>query len=124
MEGFSVKIVDSSKEFSAKERVQIKDVSNAMKIADMIREGTLIISIGYYALLEVHNERSDNVDYRQLVLGDKEGNRYVTGSGSFIEAFLDIYSEMEECSEEWALECLCKPSKNRAGQSFLTCTVV
>ena len=74
MEGFTVKIRESSKELSAKERVAIKDTSNAVSIDEATTEnGKLVIDYAYHVILDIHNERSDNKDYAKTIVVDKTG---------------------------------------------------
>ena len=127
MEGFTVKIRESSKELSAKERVAIKDTSNAVSIDEATTEnGTLVIDYAYHVILDIHNERSDNKDYVKTIVVDKTGTKYVTGSESFRTALIDIVDEMVEAGEQdnITIECYRKDSKNYKGKQFITCSIV
>ena len=128
MEGYSVKIRESSKKLTVKEMLAAKDFSNAVSI-DTALEGndSLIINPDYYAILDVHNERSKNEkDYVKYIVIDKSGTKYTTGSNSFFTSFEDIFKTMQENApdEDYAIECLRKPSKNYAGKTFITCSIV
>lgn len=122
--GFSVEIVECSKELTAKERIAVKDTSDAIKLDAATQEGAVVIDPDYYAVLRVHNEKSDDKEYTQYIIADKNGQRYCTGSESFINAFLDIYDEMAGESEPWAVKVYRLPSKNRQGKDFITCSIV
>lgn len=127
MEGYSVKIRETSKELSAKERVAIKDTSNAISIDEVTNEnGKMIIEYSYHVILDIHNEKSDNKDYVKTVIVDKEGNKFVTGSESFRTALVEIVEEMVEAGEgdNITIECYRKESKNYKGKSFITCSIV
>lgn len=125
MEGYSVTIKEASIELSAKERIKLKDTSNAEKLDALTENGVKVtIQPAYYANLAIHNEKSDDKDYTQFVLVDSEGHKYVTGSQSFISSFMDIATEMKDESEAWAIECYKLPSKNYKGKEFLTCSIV
>ena len=125
MEGYKVSIIESSKELSAKERIKFKDTGDATKLDEAIEpDSTLIITPDAYIILGVHNEKSDNKDYKVYLIVDKSGNKYVTGSESFFTSFLDIWSEMAEVDEEYSIECYKLESKNYQGKYFLTCTIV
>ena len=63
MTGYSVKIVDASKELTKKERVMLKDTGDALKLDEIIQGEPIIINPDYWVKLTVHNEKSDNVDY-------------------------------------------------------------
>lgn len=127
MEGFVAKIRESSKELSAKERVAIKDTSNAISIDEVTAaEGKMIINYAYHVIIDIHNERSDNKDYVKCVVVDKDGNKYVTGSESFRNALVEIVEEMVDAGEgdNITIECYRKESKNYKGKSFITCSII
>lgn len=123
MTGYSVKVAESSMELSAKQRVAFKDTSNAIKLDEACTGATVTIDVAGYVVLDIHNEKSDNVDYKNYLIIDKSGEKYVTGSESFFTSFLDIYNEMIDCEEPWTLECYKLPSKNYKGKDFLTCSI-
>lgn len=124
MEGYSVKILESSRELSGKERVMVKDTSNAIKLDEVANEGSFVIEPKDYVILGVHNDKSDNPDYTLYVILASDGNKYVTGSPSFWNAFTDIWTEMEDESEDYSLEIYKLDSKNYKGKKFLTCSIV
>lgn len=127
MEGFNSKIIEASKELNAKERVMYKDTSDTISLDDLTNgeEGSAIIGVTDYVLLEVHNERAQgDKDYQTIVLIDSDGERYRTGSNSFIRQFLEIWEEMKDYEEAWGIKVFRKPSRNYNGKEFLTCTVV
>lgn len=121
---YSVQIRETSKELSAKERIAIKDTSDAIKLDTVCDDGDVIFVPVAYAILAVHNEKSDNVDYENYVITDSENNKYVTGSTSFFSSFKSIWDEMENEDEEWQLKCYKLDSKNYNGKKFLTCSIV
>jgi hypothetical protein len=127
MEGFKAVIRESSKELTAKERVAIKDTSNAISIDEVTAaEGKLIIDYSFHVIIDIHNERSDNKDYVKCVVVDKSGTKYVTGSESFRNALVEIVNEMTEAGEgdNIQIECYRKESKNYKGKSFITCSLI
>lgn len=127
MEGFVAKIRESSKELTAKERVAIKDTSNAISIDEVTAaEGKLIIDYAFHVIIDIHNEHSDNKDYVKCVVVDKAGTKYVTGSESFRNALVEIVNEMTEAGEgdNIQIECYRKESKNYKGKSFITCSLI
>ena len=123
MTGFSVSIKESSKELSAKQRIALKDTTNAIKLDEATQVESVIINVDMYAVLAVHNEKSDNKDYDNYVVVDKNGTKYVTGSASFWSSFMDIYEEMCDEDEEWAIRAYRVPSKNYKGKDFITCSI-
>lgn len=126
MEGYSVKIRESSKELTPKERVLLKDTSNAISIDEATTEnGKLIINYAYHVILDVHNEHSDNKDYTKVLVIDKDGNKFVTGSNSFLTSLVDIVDEMHDAGEDdIQIECYRKDSKNYKGKQFISCSLI
>lgn len=124
MTGYDVTIKEVSKEISAKERIQLKDTTDCVKLDKATQVESVIIDVDYYAELEVHNEKSDDKDYANYIVVDKDGTRYCTGSTSFWSAFKNIVKEMEGTDEEWSLKVYRMPSKNREGKDFITCSII
>ena len=58
------------------------------------------------------------------VIIDKNGDKYVTGSLSFWNSFMDIYTEMLGEDEEWSIKAYKLDSKNYKGKKFLTCSII
>ena len=121
---YSVSIAESSKELTPKERVQVKDLSDTLKIESLIKTEPLIIEVDYFVVLDIHNEKADDTDYTNIVVAAKDGNRYRTGSHTFLDAFKNICDEMLGIDEEWKLKIYELPSKNREGKTFITCSVI
>lgn len=124
MVGYEVTIKETSKTLTAKERIQLKDTTDAIKLDKATQEADVIIDVDYYAELEIHNEKSDDKDYANYVIVAKNGNRYVTGSPSLWSSFINIFKEMENETEAWSIKVYRMPSKNREGKDFLTCSVI
>ena len=123
MNGYSVSIKETSKELSAKQRIALKDTTNAIKLDEATQVEPVIINVDMYAILAVHNEKSENPDYDNYIVVDKNGTKYVTGSASFWSSFMDIYEEMCDEDEEWAIRAYRVPSKNYKGKDFITCSI-
>lgn len=123
MNGFSVSIKEASIDLTPIMRVKLKDTANAVKLDDATNAGPVVITPVNYAVLAVHNENSENKDYELYVLIDPEGNKYVTGSPSFWDAFMDIWSELKDEAGEWSISIYKRDSKNYKGKYFLTCSV-
>lgn len=124
MNGYSVAIAETNKELSAKERIRLKDTSDAVKLDEATKEEALIITPVAYAVLDIHNEKSDNKDYKNYVIEDANGTKYVTGSESFWTSFISIYNEMCDETEPWQIKAYRLPSKNYKGKEFLTCSII
>ena len=115
-----------SKTLTAKERIKIKDTSNACKLDEATQDSSLVIKPDYYAILSIHNEKAEQSDYDVYVVVDKNGTKFVTGSESFYKAFSDIMEEMAdaETDEEFDIEIYRLESKNYKGKSFITCSII
>lgn len=122
---YEVKIKSTSKELTARERVMLKDTRNAIKLDEAVGETPLVISPDYYAVLDIHNEKSkEDKDFENYIVVDTDGNKYVTGSQSFYEAFTEIVEEMDGTGEEYQIEIYKLDSKNYKGKQFITCSIV
>lgn len=122
---YEVKINTVSKELTARERVMLKDTRNAVKLDEAVKDTPLVISPAYYAVLDVHNEKSkEDKDFQNFVVVDTAGNKYVTGSTSFFEAFTEIVEEMSGTGEDYEIEIYKLDSKNYKGKQFITCSIV
>lgn len=122
---YEVKINSVSKELTARERVMLKDTRNAIKLDEAIKDTPLVISPAYYAVLDIHNEKSkEDKDFQNFIVVDTAGNKYITGSASFFEAFTEIVEEMSGTGEEYEIEIYKLDSKNYKGKQFITCSIV
>lgn len=125
MEGYEVKVKECSKNLTGKERVAIKDISNALKLDTIVTPDSRVeIVPDFTALLDVHNENAENKDYEIFVIVAKDGNKYITSSKSFISSFKGIEEEMQDESDEWGIEVYKIESKNFKGRYFLTCSII
>lgn len=125
---YVVTIRESSRDLSAKEKIAYRDFGNAIKLDENLSDDdSMLISPKDYVILDVHNEKAKgNKDYTKYIIIDTEGNKYVTGSESFFSRFIEIFETMAEDApdEEYQIECYKKPSKNYAGKSFISCSLV
>ena len=127
MSDYNVTVKECSKELTNRERIRIKDTSNAVKLDEAANgDSPLIIEPDYYAALAVHNEKSENKDYEVYIIVDTSGTKFVTGSTSFFTSFIGIWDEMkdDDSDEPWQIEVYKKDSKNYKGKQFLTCSIV
>ena len=121
---YSAKIIESSRELSNKEKVMFKDTSSCVKLNDVCLPGEdVTINVDLWVVLEIHNEKTQDKDYRNFILVDRDGTKYVTGSQGFWNTFCDIWDDMEDCNEDWSLNVFRRPSKNYSGKEFLTCCI-
>ena len=123
MNGYSVTIKETSKELTAKERIALKDTTNAVKLDEATQIEPVIIYPDMWAILAIHNEKSENPDYDNYIVVDRNGTKYVTGSASFWSSFMDIVTEMAGEDEEYGVKVYRSPSKNYKGKDFITCSI-
>ena len=122
---YNVEIVETSEDFSARDRIRIKDFGNATQLDEACEDGSFILSPKSWAKLAVHNEKSSqDKDYSKYIILDVAGNKFITGSESFWKSFIDIFEEMAESGEEYQIEVYRRPSKNYKGKFFLSCSLV
>ena len=121
--GYTISIIESSKELTKVERVKYKDTSDALKLDEISKQGEVEFDVDFYLLLQVHNDsaKGGNNDYRQLVIVDTDGTKYCTGSENFIRNFKNIAEELN--GEEYRIKVIRRPSRNFAGKEFLTCAI-
>lgn len=122
---FKVEIADVNKELTAKERIQLKDLSDAVKLDTLTQtEGSVIIKPVIWAVISVHNEKAEaDKDYKNYVLVDETGTKYSTGSNSFWNSFTGIVDEIGDEDIDLLIRVYRLPSKNRAGKDFITCSL-
>lgn len=127
---YSATITEASRELSARERVMFKDTQNAISMNDFAEsaksEGgkAIITGVKDFVIVGVHNDNSDDKDYDNYIIIDKEGEKYVTGSASFWNAFKAIWDEMKDEPEEWSIQLNLIPSRNYQGRNVLTCSLI
>lgn len=122
---YEAKIGYCNKELSAKERISLKDTGDALRLDEETQAGVVTIYPAIIARIDVHNEKSENKDYSNYVLVDKNGTKYVTSSESFWRQLSDIFDEMCDAGEEeWGIKVYRKESKNYKGKEFITCSII
>lgn len=126
MANYTAKITETTHELTARERILLKDTTNAIKLDEAVdnsEDGKVILRPVDYAVISIHNEKSkDRKDYDNYIIIDESGEKYVTGSPSFWSNFKEIWSEME--GEAFEIEVYKKPSKNYSGKDFITCSII
>lgn len=122
----TIEILETSKQLTAKERVSLRNLADAVKLDEAISEGgeDVIINPAWYAHIAVTPEGLDT--YHKYVIRDADGTTYTTGSESFWSSFVPICEEMsaEDTGEPWAVRAFKAPSKNRQGKYFISCDVI
>lgn len=131
MANFETKIIETTHDLTARERILMKDTTNARKIDEVVDElrdngEILVITPVDYVVLQIHNEKSkDRKDYNNYLIIADDGSKYVTGSPSFWNSFKEIWDEMKaESDEPFQIEIYKVPSKNYNGKDFITCSII
>lgn len=125
MAEYKATVKESSWEMSAREKLRYTDFTDVVQLDEATQAGELIIDVDKWAVVMVHNEKSDTVDYVKYVIIDKEGQVYVTGSESFWRSFTAIYEVMSEEEETvYSIKVYRRESKNYKGKDFLTCRII
>ena len=126
---YSATIRESSREFTAKERVMFKDLQNAVSCVDFAKEcraneGRATIEVKDWAIIDIHNDSADNTDYTVYLFIDKADTKYYTSSDPAWNSFMNIYTEMKDSDEDWGIELNLIPSKKYNGKEILTCSLI
>lgn len=124
MRGYKATIKEATRELDAREKIMFKDTTNCVSLDTATQDAPVLIDVDLAVVLDVHNEKSDNKDYTKFIIVDKNGERYITGSESFWNAFSDIYDEMTDAGyTEFTIRVYRLHSKNYQGRDFLTCSL-
>ena len=127
---YNAVIEESSRELTPREKVMYKDLGNANKLNDVADEAekadakAIIEHIADYAVLNIHNEASEDVDYKNYLIITADGEKYYTGSTPFWNSFKSIWDEMAGSGEDWGIQLNLIPSKKYAGKKVLTCSLI
>lgn len=125
MAEYKATVKEASWEMSAREKLRYTDFTDVIQLDEATQAGDIIIDVDKWAVVWVHNEKSDTVDYAKYVIIDKEGQVYVTGSESFWRSFIAIYDVMSDEEETvYSIKVYRRESKNYKGKDFLTCRII
>ena len=127
---YSATILEASRELTAREKVMFKDTQNAISMNEFAEQAkeqgakAIIDSVKDFVHIQIHNEKSEDKDYDNYIVVAENGDKYVTGSQAFWNAFMDIYNEMKDEKEPWGIQLNLIPSKNYKGKNVLTCSLI
>lgn len=125
MAEYKATVKEASWEMSAREKLRYTDFTDVIQLDEATQAGDIIIDVDKWAVVWVHNEKSDTVEYAKYVIIDKEGQVYVTGSESFWRSFIGIYEVMSDEEETvYSIKVYRRESKNYKGKDFLTCRII
>lgn len=123
---YSAKIAYTSTDLSVEDKIRLKDTRDAESLEKISRDGAVNIGIVAFAVIDIHNEKSDDKDYTQYVFMDKDGNKYMTGSEPFFNSFTDIWDELDDAGipvDERYFKIYQLPSRNYTGRNFVACSL-
>lgn len=123
MSNYKCTVEYSSKPLSPREKLKVMDTTGAIKLDNALKDGSIRIAPDYYAVLHIENEKSNDKTYRNYIVVDKDGEKYVTGSDSFFRTFSELFDVMADTGEDYEIDIFTRPSKNYAG-NFITCSIV
>lgn len=122
---YKAMVEDASWTMTAREKLRYTDLTDAIQLDEATQSGDVIIDVDKWAVINVHNEKSDTVDYMKYVIIDKDEQVYLTGSESFWKSFVQIYEVMSEEGETtYSIKVYRRESKNYKGKDFLTCRII
>lgn len=122
---YKAMVEDASWTMTAREKLRYTDLTDVIQLDEATQSGDVIIDVDKWAVINVHNEKSDTVDYMKYVIIDKDEQVYVTGSESFWKSFVQIYEVMSEEGEPtYSIKAYRRESKNYKGKDFLTCRII
>lgn len=110
MKGYNVEIINTNIGDKL-DRIKIKNFNDAITLSE-----TMVFEPVKYAELNVINEYSQNdKEYVKYVFMDEQGVKYITGSQSIWDSYINITEEFED-GEIVTLEVKAKESKNNSGK--------
>lgn len=125
MAEYKATVKEASWEMTAREKLRYTDFTDVIQLDEATQAGDIIIDVDKWAVVWVHNEKSDTVEYAKYVIIDKEGQVYVTGSESFWRSFIAIYEVMSDEEETvYSIKVYRRESKNYKGKDFITCRII
>ena len=122
---YKAMVEDASWTMTARDKLRYTDLTDAIQLDEATQSGDVIIDVDKWAVINVHNEKSDTVDYMKYVIIDKDEQVYVTGSESFWKSFVQIYEVMSDEGETtYSIKVYRRESKNYKGKDFITCRII
>lgn len=126
---YKATIKESSKQLSARERIKYRDEANVISIDELMNmEEEIIITPDFYLVVQIETDEVKNhdgvLDYEKIVVVDKSGKAYSSGSESLRESFVDIFEEMSGEDEEYQVQFIAIESKNYKDKSFYKTVII
>lgn len=130
MNNYTVELEYSTREITKRELVKFKEFADCISIDELsqVNESNgvkTLINVCDIFGFKVHNEASENKDYRSYIIVDKDGVKYITSSETFFIKITNIYEDIkDESDEDIIISVIRKESTNYKGKEFLTCVLV
>ena len=123
---YVVTVTETSRDIKPVDKVRLKDLQGARMVKDIIPKvgDAVAFTPEAYIVVHVTNEYSRNdKEYDQLVILTTEGDRILTGSPSFMDAFKSLWAELEDAIFEGErFEFVMKRGESKGNDSgYLTC---
>lgn len=119
---YSSKVIFCNSELNVREKIAFKDLNDAESL-NTLPTGT-VLTVDHWGQVEVHNPKSENIDYLVTVIVTPEGTKYKTSSESFFNGIDAIQDELTDAGETGAfdIKIVKRQSKNNSG-SYITCAL-
>lgn len=125
MAEYEVRIIESSKEMTAREKIRYKNFSAAIALDSLVEDENSQFTIEpiAFAAFAVHNDKAEHKDYNLYIIEDRGGNLYKTGSEAFFTRFKEIFNTMNEDApgEVYTVSVIKRPSAKYKGKYILLC---
>ena len=112
---YKATIEKTSKELTAREKLQAKNVRTARQIDELSKSEDPTFTPVWYAILKIENDESDNKEYQNIIISSSDKGLLYTGSDSFISSFVEIFDTMAETDEDYSVKVTRIKSKNFSG---------
>ena len=123
---YSVAIESTSRELTVKEKIQLPDLADAVRLDEAVQpDAPLIIDVDAVVVLAIHNEKAkEDKDYNTIVILAKDGTKYSTSSYNVYNAIDNIVNAcIEGGVTDYSIKVLKRESNNYKGKYFLTATI-
>lgn len=111
----------------AKDKMDIRLNNDLTPIGKNPSEELKDITIEYFALCHVFNDKSENKEYDVMLIKTIDGKFYSTGSDSLINRLIELreaYADLEDESLPFRVSITGKPSKKRQGENYLSANLI
>ena len=105
-----------------KVKLALQDNRSATKLTNEVTlKGKVRLNVAHFAVLEKVDSEDATNNFTQICILTDEGDKYVTGSGAFIQRFLEIAEAVGD--DTFSVECYQQQSKKNASAKYLMCAL-